>query len=850
MPLVRAQHPRGSLHPAWRWGGRAWLHGWAGVFAAVPAPTKTRNHRRLCALASLIWACCSLGTATAAVETWGGNSSVNFSDSLNWSGSNPTPLSGDAWVFGAAGSSGLTLNNDLTALNAVAGITFNSGASAFTLGGNAITLTGNVLNSSTVLETINTAIDTTAVRTFTTTTAGGNIALGGVLSGAGGITVDTTFTGATTGTGVVTLSGTNTYSGATKVSGGTLLLKNSEALGNSTSISIAPSVNDRAHDSILQLESGVTITGKTLTFATQTTARGDLFGGTIAGSSGWDGDIINTGVTSVFFSAVAGNLTIGGATIDNRTLTLGGTGVDIRGNTTSNVVTINSRITGATSNTFQQISGGMVINSANNDFTVPSVLIYGTTTIKSIADQGTNSSLGKGTAVVAGVQKISLGSQASTGTLIYAGTGITDGTTNRVLDLGGGAGGAILDQSGTGLFKFTANLTATGAGAKTLTLKGSTAGTGEISGIILDNATVGSTQLNSAFAAAASTITLASVTGVSVGATISGTGIAGGTTITAINTATRVVTLSTPTTATGAVAQTMTVTGVTNPTALTKSGTGTWTLSGANTYSGATTVSGGVLNIQNATALGSVANGTTVASGAALQLQGGITVGAESLMLSGTGVSNDGALRSISGNNTFGGLLTLGAATRINSDTAGNTLTLSNTGTITGATFGLTVGGAGNTAIAGILGTTTGTLTKDGTGTLTLSGANTYTGSTTVSAGMAQFATTASLYTGNTANWTAAKLNVKSGATLAFNVGGTGEFATSDVTTLLTNLAASSSATNGMNAGATLGFDTSNATGGSFTLADNLADTTGASGGARGLTKLGTGTLVVSGTNS
>lgn len=99
-------------------------------------------------------------------------------------------------------------------------------------------------------------------------------------------------------------------------------------------------------------------------------------------------------------------------------------------------------------------------------------------------------------------------------------------------------------------------------------------------------------------------------------------------------------------------------------------GSGKLILSGSNTYTGDTTVSAGALNIQNATALGSTVGATTVASGAALQLQGGIAVGAEALTLNGTGVSADGALRNISGTNSYAGDIRLGFASRINSDSS------------------------------------------------------------------------------------------------------------------------------------------------------------------------------------
>jgi autotransporter-associated beta strand protein len=149
--------------------------------------------------------------------------------------------------------------------------------------------------------------------------------------------------------------------------------------------------------------------------------------------------------------------------------------------------------------------------------------------------------------------------------------------------------------------------------------------------------------------------------------------------------------------------------------ALNKTTSGTVTLTGANAYTGATAVSSGILNIQNDSALGDTASGTSVTSGAALQLQGGRNIGAEALTIRGMGVAGSGgALRSISGNNTYGGLVTLGDISRINSDAD----TLSLTGGVDNAGYNLYIGGAGNTILSSITGS--GILTHDGAGALTV----------------------------------------------------------------------------------------------------------------------------------
>jgi autotransporter-associated beta strand protein len=146
---------------------------------------------------------------------------------------------------------------------------------------------------------------------------------------------------------------------------------------------------------------------------------------------------------------------------------------------------------------------------------------------------------------------------------------------------------------------------------------------------------------------------------------------------------------------------------------LTKSGSaGTLNLTAANGYGGLTTVSSGVLNVQNAGALGSAATGTTVANGARLEVQGGIIVPNEPITINGGGGNFFGALQGAIGVNEWQGPVMIGNQSGTRIGVNGGTFTVS--GTI-----------SGSTAANGIT-------FRPNSGTLILAGANDYAGDTLI----------------------------------------------------------------------------------------------------------------------
>jgi autotransporter-associated beta strand protein len=706
-----------------------------------------------------------MGDTTSDVQSWTGTTTVSASSSLLTIRS--TASSGIVNLRGAGGT--LDVVGDFTA----AGFTFGSNgindstqAGIMKLSGGNATFSGTggqitIYGTGSKIIGGAASYGTLTMNQTTALTLTDNVTLGG----AG--TNENNFNLVKAGANTLTLSGVNTFAGTTTINGGTLALANQNAIQNSTLVmtgggnvsfssaevanaftlgGLSASSNGSGYNIALANNSPTAIALTVGNNNASTTYAGILSGAgslvktgtgtlTLSGNNSYSGTTsINSGTLLIDAGGRLGSGSYAAAITNNGALVYSGTNNQTLSGTLSGsgFLTQNGSgvLTLANSNTYSGgtslLSGSIQITNANSLGTTGNLsfgggtLQYGAGITTDLSSRIHNSS--SAIAIDTNGQNVTFASalgasnvggltKSGVGTLVLSGANTFTGTTTistGILNiqnsdaLGSTASGTTL-SSGAAL-QLQGGLT---IGAEALTLAGT--------GISTDGALRNISGANSL----AGEITLAAATRInsdSGSLTLSG-GISGSQNLTLGG--------SGNTTITGAIA---TSTGT-----LTKDGAGTLVLSGANTFTGTTTISAGILNIQNSDALGSTASGITVSSGAALQIQGGISVGAEALTLSGTGVSTDGALRNISGANSLAGDITLNAATRINSDSGSLTLN----GGISG-TQNLTIGGSGNTTLAGSIATSTGTLTKDGSGTLTLSGANSFTGAVTIQNGALQ----------------------------------------------------------------------------------------------------------------
>jgi autotransporter-associated beta strand protein len=325
---------------------------------------------------------------------------------------------------------------------------------------------------------------------------------------------------------------------------------------------------------------------------------------------------------------------------------------------TSGVVTMSGVLSGNASSGINKLSTGTLALTGSNTYQGATTVSAGTLSVSSLNSvTGGTASSSLGAPITKANGTIGIGS-TTTAALLYTSTGET---TDRVINLAGTTGGATLDQSGTGNLKFTSDFTATGAGSKNLALQGSTAGTGEIAGAIVDNSP-------------------------------------------------------------------------THQTRVTKSGTGTWTLSGSNTYTGLTTVSAGTLALSGGNDRLATTGAITIGASGTLDLDGNtqtttgaVTFTSGATLKGGTLTSNNAA---IAGNNALTGTLNLGTSGAF---VTNQRLLVANGGTGsltigTGSTGSITFGGD-NSDFMNYLGV------GGGTGTLTVNGGTVNFNNSTVGTG-------------------------------------------------------------------------------------------------------------------
>ncbi|GEM_PF-2106924 len=613
------------------------------------------------------------------------------------------------------------------------------------------------------------------------------------------------------GGGKVILSGTNTYTGTTTVSNGIL------QINSTASIPLGTNLNTSAAGAELDLS----------------TAGGAITLGDISGAAG---SSLSYGANSLTFGTNTISTTYAGNISGSASLTKQGSGTVIFSGTnnytgdtniSAGTLQINSSLSFPQKNLNLTAAGAQFNINGAGIIVADLIGVAGSSVV-----MGSHSlTLGTATPTVtfAGDISATTGSltKQGTGTVIFSGTNSYNGTTINAGTLQINSVGSI--PSGKNI-----NITASGAQLD-LSSAGGTVTIGDLSGVAGSSVTLGANNLifgTSSFI-------------ISYSGNISGTSAA-----------------------------------------LTKQGSGTAILAGTSTYSGGTTVSAGTLRINSTASIPSGGNVNTSASGAKLDLStaGGaitlgdlsgvsgssVTLGTNNLTfgtatasttyagnITGTSSSltkQGSGIAILSGTNSYTGGTVINAGTlqinataslpsgkNINTSASGAKLDISSAGG--GVTIGDLTGVAGSLVALGnntlTLGTTTpsvsyggnisgvsGSVTKQGSGTVVLSGTNTYTGTTTVSAGVLQINSTASIPS-------AAAVNISSsGAQLDLSSAG------GSVT--IGNLVGVSggSVTLGSNS---LTFGTATPT---STFAGNITGTSSS------LTKQGSGTAILSGTNT
>ncbi len=679
--------------------------------------------------------------AHAASDTWVGDASVNWTGA-NWTGGNNPPLAGDALFFGEAGSSGTTLVNGFLSGTSFSGITFNSGASAYTMSPNWTRLTGDIVNNSSVAQTLNLGHELSSSVQFNAASgplqflANNSINVNGntlTVAGAYNTTINITVGGGGANSKVVKNdSGTLTFGvnasfqggltihgGAVRVLGLANLASNSMTVNSGGTLVFAG--NDAFGGAGVTVLSPLAINGGVVTTTNKFTTLGPLTlnGGTLNGAGGVNADYqmysleqaVNVGGSSpsTISGPAAGGTTYGGIHLGssaNATITFNVADATLDANpdlTVSAALMNRNAGQGGGAGSLAKTGAGTLVLSGANIYTGSTLVQVGTLHVNGGTIPGPGlidvGSLGNTPSFILSSGNVTAGGQFVIGAHGTS-TGTQSGgslTVNAPFYIGGyadGGGGTGTYTQSAGTVSVTGGINFNGGGPNhgvynlnggmltvNTIVKNGGSGTGTF------NFNGGTLTARGATATFLQNITAANVQ--NGGAVIDDGGFA------------------------VTIAQNLLNGGSGG---LNKLGGGTLTLSGANTFIGDTKVSAGTLALGNALAL----------------------------------------QNSTLDHNTYGGTLSFGAlaAATFGGLKGAQGLALPNS-------FALTLGNGGASAVySGALSGTGATLTKTGGGTQTLSGVNTYSGNTLVTGG------TLSIGAGGSLSNTV-KINAVTGGTLA-----------------------------------------------------------------------------------
>ncbi|KIN75146.1 Outer membrane autotransporter barrel domain protein [Sulfitobacter noctilucae] len=616
---------------------------------------------------------------------------------------------------------------------------------------------------------------------------------------------------------VLTLTNTNTFTGNTMITKGILDVQDGSALADATVVDIAADGTLRVTDAeqiaalsgtgAVDLTASLTLDNGTVTVATGT-YDGDISGDgglTVAGNTDQtlSGTNSYTGMTRIEDDAQltlddgAAILDTGSVTIsDNGTLALlvgetigalsasGGTialGTDALTFGTETDTEIAAAITGTTGSLIKQGDGTVTVASTNTGETFSTTVNAGTVAI------GADDALGGGLITLDdGTLQVDVATTVANAVTVSTAGGTIAGADGVDFEITGALtnNGALTFGDGTAMSSITVNAATVGATATATIAENTTLVLGAASALDLvsDNATV------------TGTLDLFGQDAMLTG--LSGTGV-----ITTTDTPLTTVTLSGPTTYTGAFTDGVDGAGVPSVLALNVDvGAGeTFTLgtaagaAAANAFSGATTITSGTMSVSGGNAIGDTSDVTVLSTGT-LDVQADETIGsitgdggvaladAATLTIGGDSATTYDGVMSGDGGLTVGstgstGSLTLNQAqtytgtTTVESGTLilGVANTLSNNGDVvvngvldlnaTDETIGslagtgnvamgagtLTITGEGETTFGGAIAGTGALIVDSTSGSLTLGGENTFTGGTVIETGTLALSDTGAL---------------------------------------------------------------------------------------------------------